>query len=70
MKKQRLFMAKKTECNTSSKYKNKSPFNRVQKKDMRKQGVREIRDIVYTLWNERDLSIEAIRQQKKKLKEI
>lgn len=54
MKKQRLFMAKKTECNTSSKYKNKSPFNRVQKKDMRKQGVREIRDIVYTLWNERD----------------
>ena len=64
MKKQRLFVAKKPECNTSSKYKNNSPFNRVQK-DMRKQSVREIRDIVYTLWNERDLSIEAIRQQKR-----
>ena len=36
MKKQRLFMAKNTECNTSSKYKNKSSFNRVYKKDMGK----------------------------------
>lgn len=65
MKKQRLFMAKNKECSTSSKYKNKSSFNRVYKKDMGKQRVREIRDIVYILWNERDLSIEAIRQQQR-----